>query len=75
MKVLLTAKSDEVTFTQGLSRLAAVKVYKSGAVCAGYRDQAAGLPVGVRLARLAQGVALVGVPFLCTVQVRSPRLY
>jgi hypothetical protein len=35
MKVLLAIKSDEVTFVRELSMLAAVKVYKRGAVCAG----------------------------------------
>jgi hypothetical protein len=35
MKVLLATKSDEVTFARELSMLAAVKVYKRGALCAG----------------------------------------
>jgi hypothetical protein len=38
MKMILATKSDEVTFVRELSMLATVKVYKRGAVRAGYRD-------------------------------------
>ena len=35
MKMILATKSEEVTFARELSMLATVKVYKSGAGCAG----------------------------------------